>query len=55
MPAAALTGGLQLALWVCGLTGLAAVPVASGLIRRRQKAPTVAAAQAREPATSSTR
>ena len=53
--AAALTGGFQLALWVCGLTGLAAVPVASGLIRRRQKAPTVVAAQPREPATSSTR
>ena len=53
--AAALTGGFQLALWVCGLTGLAAVPVAFGLIRRRQKAPTVAAAQPREPATSSTR
>jgi EmrB/QacA subfamily drug resistance transporter len=32
--AAALTGGFQLALWVCGLTGLAAVPVAVGLIRR---------------------
>jgi MFS family permease len=40
----------SLALWVCGLTGLAAVPVAFGLIRRRQKAPTVAAAQPREPA-----
>ena len=53
--AAALTGGLQLALWVCGLTGLAAVPVASGLIRRRQKAPTVVAAQPREPATSAPR
>ena len=32
---AALTGGFQLALWVCGLTGLAAVPVAVGLIGRR--------------------
>ncbi len=34
-PAAALTGGFGLALWVCGLAGLAAVPVAFGLIRRR--------------------
>ena len=32
-PAAALAGGLQLALWVCALTGLAAVPVAFVLIR----------------------
>ena len=39
-PAAALTGGFQLALWVCGLSGVAAVPVAFGLIRRHQKAPT---------------
>ena len=39
--AAALTGGFQLALWVCGLTGLAAVPVALGLIRRQQKAAAV--------------
>ena len=37
-PAAALTGGFQLALWVCGLTGVAAVPVAFGLIRRHRKA-----------------
>jgi EmrB/QacA subfamily drug resistance transporter len=36
--AAALTGGFQLALWVCGLTGLAAVPVAFALIRRHPKA-----------------
>jgi hypothetical protein len=35
--AAALTGGFQLALWVCGLTGLAAVPVAFGLIRRTER------------------
>ena len=46
--AAALTGGFRLALWVCGLTGLAAVPVAFGLIRRHRKAPTVASAQPRE-------
>jgi hypothetical protein len=32
--AAALTGGLQWAIWVCGLTGLAAIPVAFLLIRR---------------------
>src|SRR6201994_1222264 len=41
-PAAALTGGFGLALWVCGLTGLAAVPVVLGLIRRRREAPAVA-------------
>ena len=35
---AALTGGFQLALWVCGLSGLAAIPVAFGLIRRTRKA-----------------
>ena len=46
--AAALTGGFHLALWVCGLAGLAAVPVAFGLIRRPQKAPTVAAAPPRD-------
>jgi EmrB/QacA subfamily drug resistance transporter len=32
--AAALTGGFRLALWVCGLTGLTAVPVAFIVIRR---------------------
>jgi EmrB/QacA subfamily drug resistance transporter len=37
-PATALTGGFGLAMWVCGLTGLAAVPVAFGLIRRRRHA-----------------
>jgi hypothetical protein len=31
---AALTGGFQWALWVCGLTGLAAIPAAFALIRR---------------------
>jgi hypothetical protein len=41
-PAAALTGGFGLALWVCGLTGLAAVPVVFGLIRRGRKAPSTA-------------
>jgi EmrB/QacA subfamily drug resistance transporter len=50
--AAALTGGFQLALWVCGLTGLVAIPVAFALIRRHQKAPAVAAAQPQELASS---
>ncbi|MBV9380368.1 MAG: MFS transporter [Streptosporangiaceae bacterium] len=36
--AAALTGGLHWAMWVCGLTGLAAIPVAFALIRRARKA-----------------
>ena len=35
--AAALTGGFHWALWVCGLTGLAAIPVAFVLIRRTGK------------------
>ncbi|HXA31661.1 MAG TPA: MFS transporter [Acidimicrobiales bacterium] len=34
----ALTGGFQLALWVCGLTGLVAVPITFVLIRRREMA-----------------
>ena len=34
----ALTGGFQLALWVCGLTSLVAVPVTFMLIRRREMA-----------------
>jgi hypothetical protein len=41
-PTAALTGGFGLALWVCGLTGVAAVPVVFGLIRRRREAPAAA-------------
>jgi EmrB/QacA subfamily drug resistance transporter len=41
-PAAALTGGFGLAMWVCGLMALAAVPVAFGLIRRRRHAATAA-------------
>ena len=53
--AAALTGGFRAALWVCGLTGLVAVPVAFGLIRRHQKAPTVAAAQPQELVTPAAR
>ena len=31
---AALTGGLQWAMWVCGATGVLAIPVAFALIRR---------------------
>jgi EmrB/QacA subfamily drug resistance transporter len=44
--AAALTGGLQWAMWVCGLTGLAAIPVAFVLIRRTRKAGVIAPAPA---------
>jgi EmrB/QacA subfamily drug resistance transporter len=36
--ASALTGGFQWALWVCGLTGLAATPVTFALIRRAEMA-----------------
>jgi EmrB/QacA subfamily drug resistance transporter len=43
--AAALTGGFQWALWVCGLTGLAAVPVTFALIRRAEMAKAVASTQ----------
>jgi EmrB/QacA subfamily drug resistance transporter len=50
----ALTGGLHLAIWVSGLTGLAAVPVAQILMRRRRK-PAAAAVQPREPAVPATR
>jgi hypothetical protein len=35
---AALTGGFQWALWVCGLTGLAAIPVTFLLIRKAKTA-----------------
>jgi hypothetical protein len=45
--AAALTGGFQWALWVCGLTGLVAIPVAFVLIRRAEMAK--AAATTRQP------
>jgi hypothetical protein len=41
--AAALTGGFQLAEWVCALSGLAAVPVALMVIRRSKSARAVAA------------
>jgi EmrB/QacA subfamily drug resistance transporter len=39
--AAALTGGFQVALWVCGLTGLAGIPVTFLLIRRSEMAKAV--------------
>jgi Major Facilitator Superfamily len=51
--AAALTGGFQWALWVCGLTGLAAVPVALVLIRRSQLGQAVAQIQRQQAALSS--
>jgi energy-converting hydrogenase Eha subunit G len=40
--AAALTGGFQWALWLCGLTGLVAVPVTFVLIRRSEMAKAIA-------------
>jgi hypothetical protein len=48
--AAALTGGFQLALWVCGLTGLAAVPAAVLLIRRTERPNAVPVPRAPEAA-----
>jgi hypothetical protein len=52
--AAALTGGFQLALWVCGLAGLAAIPVAFVLIRRTRKADRVAAGPPQDLVTTAT-
>jgi MFS family permease len=49
--AAALTGGFRWALWVSGLTALAAVPVAFALIRRSEFTPAVAASR-QEPTAS---
>jgi EmrB/QacA subfamily drug resistance transporter len=49
--AAALTGGFQWALWVCGVTGLVAVPVTFLLVRRTQLAQAVATTQPTQPAT----
>jgi EmrB/QacA subfamily drug resistance transporter len=43
---AALTGGFQWALWVCGAIALAGVPIALLLVRRRELAPAVDAAPA---------
>ena len=48
-PAAALTGGFSAALWVCGLVGLAAVPIAFALVRRQELARAVAHSMGREP------
>ena len=48
--AAALTGGFEWALWVCGLTGLVAVPVTFLLIRRAEMAKAVARTQVQEVA-----
>ena len=45
--AAALTGGFQWAFWVCGVIGLAAVPVTFLLIRRDELAIAVASASAK--------
>jgi Na+/melibiose symporter-like transporter len=46
--ATALTGGFQWAMWVCGLTGLVAVPVTFVLIRRRELARAVEQSTQRE-------
>jgi EmrB/QacA subfamily drug resistance transporter len=46
--AASLTGGFSRALWVCGLVGLAAVPLTFVLVRRQELARAVAASLARE-------
>jgi hypothetical protein len=43
--AAALTGGFQWALWVCGLVGLAAVPLTFLLVRRTELDRAMAAAR----------
>ncbi len=47
--AVALNGGLHLAVWVCGLTGLFAVPVALGLMRRHRHEPSVVPAALDRP------
>jgi EmrB/QacA subfamily drug resistance transporter len=48
--AVALTGGFHWALWVSGLVGLAAIPVAVLLVRRSEIAQAVAAAAVQRPA-----
>ena len=59
--AAALTGGLQWAMWVCGASGLAAIPAAFALIRRERRGRRgrqgglLAAARAQELVTSASR
>jgi MFS family permease len=51
--AVALTGGFHWALWVSGLIGLAAIPVAVGLVRRSEIARAVAATAVQRPAPTS--
>ena len=46
--ATALTGGFHWALWVCGLVGLTAVPVALLLVRRTEIAQAAAATTPRK-------
>ena len=46
--AAALTGGFSQALWVCGLVGVAAVPLTFVLVRRQELAQAVAASLGKE-------
>jgi EmrB/QacA subfamily drug resistance transporter len=54
--AAALTGGFQSAMWVCALTGFAAIPVAFILIRtRKADAIAIATAQSQELVMATTR
>jgi MFS family permease len=45
---AALTSGFTLALWVCGLTAIVAIPVAFALIRRTKTVKTVESTQQRD-------
>lgn len=52
--AAALTGGFTWALWVCGLTGIAAIPVAFLLVRRSEIAKAAAASARHQEATALT-
>ncbi|MBF9072831.1 MFS transporter [Streptacidiphilus fuscans] len=52
-PTGALTGGFQLALWVCGLVCLSAVPIALLLVRRADIAQVTAATQGRTPSPAS--
>jgi EmrB/QacA subfamily drug resistance transporter len=51
--AGALTGGLHQALWVCGLVGLSAVPLAFLLVRRYEIAQVTAATHSKTPAPAS--
>jgi EmrB/QacA subfamily drug resistance transporter len=53
--AAALTGGFHWALWVCGMTGLAAIPVTFLLIRRAQLVKPAATQKTEPPVTASAR